>query len=109
MQAECYPISMLPGTSALFRDYAEATDRAVVDRLRQWYPSDPFRMDWARSAPSFSAEHCERLADALTAQADRFAAGPAALRNIERLRAGAAAEFRTRRRRCHTVFGSTRL
>ncbi len=91
MQAECYPMSTLPGTSALFRDYAEATDRAAVDRLRRWYPSDPFRMDWARNAPCFSAEHREGLADALKAQAGVFAAGPAAIENIERLRNGAAA------------------
>ncbi len=91
MQAECYPISTLPGTSALFRDYAEATDRGVVERLRRWYPSDPFRTEWARSAPSLPAEHRERLADALKVQAALFAAGSPALANIERLRAGAAA------------------
>ena len=91
MQAECYPISTLPGTSALFRDYAEATDRATVERMRQWYPADPFRMEWARTAPEHPSAHCERLADALLAQAGTFAVGDAALRNIERLRAGAAA------------------
>ncbi len=91
MQAECYPMSALPGTSALFRDYAEATDRATVERLRRWYPADPFRMVWARTAPVLEAGHRERLADALTEQAALFVAGPAALGNIERLRAGAAA------------------
>jgi bacillithiol synthase len=91
MQAECYPVSSLPGTSALFRDYAEAQDLATLKRLRQWYPADPFRMEWARSAPEFETEHRERLADALKAQAGSFGAGPAALENIERLRAGAAA------------------
>ena len=91
MQAECYPISTLPGTSALFRDYAEASDPATVAQLRHWYPSDPFRMDWARTAPQLSPEHRECLADALHAQAAELGAGPAALDNIERLRAGAAA------------------
>ena len=91
MQAECYPMSALPGTSALFRDYAEATDRGTVEQMRRWYPADPFRMDWARTAPHLREEHRERLADALKAQAAGFAAGAAALENIERLRAGAAA------------------
>ncbi len=91
MQAECYPISSLPGTTALFRDYAEAADRSTLERLRRWYPADPFRMEWAHAAPAFAAEHREQLADALRAQATTFAAGPAAFANIERLRAGAAA------------------
>ena len=91
MQAECYPISTLPGTSALFRDFAEATTPDVLQRLRRWYPADPFRMDWARSAPMLDEAHRNRLADALIAQAPTFAAGPAALAHIERLRAGAAA------------------
>lgn len=91
MQTECYPISTLPGTSALFRDFAETEDPAVVQRLRAWYPTDPFRMQWADRAPELPETHRHRLADALTAQADLFAAGPAARENIERLRAGAGA------------------
>ncbi len=91
MQIECYPISAVPGTSALFRDFAEAQDPATVRRLRRWYPADPFRMDWARTAPVLEGEHRERLAEALLAQTEIFAAGAAAVENIERLRAGAAA------------------
>ncbi len=91
MQAECYPISTLPGTSALFRDFAEAAAPSTIAKLRQWYPADPFRMDWAHTAPQLSGEHRERLADALRAQAGELGAGAAALDNIERLRAGAAA------------------
>ena len=91
MHTECYPISILPGTSALFRDFAEAQDAATVRRLRKWYPADPFRMDWAHSAPVLSETHRTRLADELLGQADVFAAGPAARANIERLRTGAAA------------------
>ncbi len=91
MQSECYPISSLPGTSALFRDFAEGADAAVVARMRQWYPADPFRMDWAKAAPVLDQAHRERLADALLEQAGLFAAGPAAKVNIEKLRNGAAA------------------
>ncbi len=91
MQSECYPISTLPGTSALFRDFAEATDPGTVARLRGWYPADPFRMDWTRSAPALPQAHRETLADALGEQAALFGASPASLANIERLRHGAAA------------------
>ncbi len=91
MQTECYPISTLPGTSTLFRDYAEAEDSQTVGRLRRWYPADPFRMDWAHASPTLALEHREQLSDALLVQAETFKASKTALANIERLRSGAAA------------------
>jgi bacillithiol synthase len=93
MQAEtqCYPITVLPHTSALFRDYTDVRAAKDPAALRRWYPADPFTMDWARRSPSLSAEHRERLADALKREAEGFGAGEAALANIERLRNGAAA------------------
>ena len=48
-------------------------------------------MDWAHTEPRQELAHRDALADALRAQAPVFAAGPKALANIERLRAGAAA------------------
>ena len=91
--AECYPISTVPGTSALFRDFCEgaAAGSAQAESLRQWYPAAPFRMDWAAHAPSLDEAHRERLADALLVDAERFGAGEAARRNIAKLRNGAAA------------------
>ncbi len=91
MQTECYPISALPGTSRLFRDYAEATDRPTVARLRRWYPADPFHMGWAGQAPSLPEPHREALATELLRQADLFRAREATRVNIELLRSGAAA------------------
>jgi len=90
-ETHCYPITILPHTSALFRDYTEARAAKDPAALRRWYPADPFTMDWAQRSPVLDAEHRERLADALTAEALDFGAGEAALRNIERLRGGAAA------------------
>ena len=90
MQAECYPISTLPGTSALFRDYAEG-GAAVAAQMRRWYPQEPFGMEWAKHAPERGVEHRAKLAAALAAQAAGFGAGEAALANIEKLRNGAAA------------------
>jgi len=91
MDVECYPLSSLPGTTALFRDYADMSASANAAALRRWYPADPFSMAWAKSSPELSEEHRGRLADALLRQADGFGAGGAVLANIERLRNGAAA------------------
>lgn len=86
MKLECYPISTLPGTTALFRDYAD-----TVAAVRRWYPSDPFGMDWAVRSPTLDESQRHRLSDALLRQADGFDAGGAVLANIERLKNGAAA------------------
>jgi len=90
MQAECYPISTLPGTTKLFRDFAEGGAESTRV-LRRWYPHEPFAMEWAKRSPELNVEQTELLADALYAQAIEFGAGEAALANIEKLRNGAAA------------------
>ena len=91
MDVECYPLSSLPGTTALFRDYADVSGSANAAALRRWYPADPFSLEWAKRSPELSEGHRGRLADALLRQADGFGAGGAVLANIERLRNGAAA------------------
>jgi bacillithiol biosynthesis cysteine-adding enzyme BshC len=88
---ECHPISTLPGTSALFRDYADAASSAHTAQVRRWYPTDPFVMDWAIRSPELSEAHRGKLADVLLRQAEGFGASEAALANIERLKNGAAA------------------
>src|SRR5665213_76413 len=91
-ETQCYPITILPHTTALFRDYTDVRGAKDAAALRRWYPAAPFTMDWARKdAQGLDARHRERLADALREQAERFGAGEAALANIERLRNGAAA------------------
>jgi bacillithiol biosynthesis cysteine-adding enzyme BshC len=90
-ETQCYPITVLPHTTALFRDYTDARGAKAPAAIRRWYPADPFTMDWAKRSPVLEAGHRERLADALALQGEGFGAGPAALANIERLRNGAAA------------------
>jgi len=90
MQAECIPISALPGTTKLFRDFAEGSGE-TTRVLRRWYPQDPFGMEWAKNAPVQGAEHREKLANALREQVTAFGGGEAALANVEKLRSGAAA------------------
>jgi bacillithiol biosynthesis cysteine-adding enzyme BshC len=93
MTAECIPISELPGTTALFRDYAEGAGLSAeaAARVRRWYPADPFSMAWAKSSPVLSESHRQRLTDALRRQADGFGVSGSTLANIEKLRHGAAA------------------
>jgi len=91
MDCECLPISTLPGTTALFRDYTEVTSSPNAAALRRWYPGDPFSMAWAASSPELKEPHRLHLADLLLRQADGFDASGAVLANIERLKNGAAA------------------
>ena len=88
---ECYPISTVPGTTALFRDYTEPAASAHAADLRRWYPTDPFSMHWSQTAPVLEQPHLAKLTDALLRQTDRFDSSGAVLANIERLKNGAAA------------------
>jgi len=91
MDSQCYPISTLPGTTPLFRDFADAFAAPHATQLRRWYPANPFSMDWAKSSPTLEEGQRGRLAEALRAQALGFGAGEAVFANIERLHQGAAA------------------
>ena len=91
MHSQCYPISTLPGTTALFRDYTEPAASPNAAALRRWYPTDPFSMAWAKTSPSLDESHRARLTSTLLRQADDLDADTAVLANIERLKHGAAA------------------
>ncbi len=91
MEAECYPLSLVPGTSALFRDYAERDSPDVGPVLRASYPIDPFSMAWAKDAPDLPVEHREKLADLLRVEVEAFGGNGRTLGNVEKLRRGAAA------------------
>lgn len=86
MDVECLAVSGVPGTTALFRDFAEAGAK-----VRAWYPHDPFSLEWAKHAPELSEAHRLRLAAALRREAREFGAGEAVLANIQLLEDGAAA------------------
>lgn len=92
MTAECIPISSMPGVSALFRDFCEGVSAgANAARVKRWYPSAPFAMEWAVQSPQLERGHCERLAELLLEQNEGFGAGEATRENIAKLREGAAA------------------
>ena len=86
MSTECYPITVLPDVTRLYRDYLAMAEDTAVHR---WYGASPFATDWMHApAPVLDRE---ALADALYAQSVAFDAGLPALANIERLRNGARA------------------
>ncbi len=82
---ECYPLSIVPGLSRLFLDYAKA-DHA----LAPFYSASPCAHRWG-AASELPSSHRGALADLLTAQNHAFEAGSLAFANIEKLRSGARA------------------
>lgn len=91
MDVQCYPLAMVPGTTALLRDFADRSDAADPASLRRWYPSDPFGLTWAAQAPELSAAHRDRLATLLSEQTEAAGGNELVRANVQRLRDGAAA------------------
>ncbi len=92
MEAECYPVSGVPGTTKLFRDFCDQhAGRFGSGPLRGWYGADPFEMHWAKASPELGSDARERLANALHAESEGFGAGGEVFANVEKLRTGAAA------------------
>ena len=94
MSFECYPITVLPHISQLYRDYLAMGDSADDSSVRRWYGSGdsggPFAGGWMRSLIPPVAD-ANRLADELLRQNQLFGSSPETLDNIERLRNGARA------------------
>jgi bacillithiol synthase len=92
MSSECFPITVLPHMSALYRDYLTMAESAADAGVRRWYGAEPFGGRWIGSyAAGFDGTRGEQLADLLDAQAVEFGAGDAAKANIAKLRFGARA------------------
>jgi bacillithiol biosynthesis cysteine-adding enzyme BshC len=89
MSYECFPITVLPHVSQLYRDYLAMADSAGDAAVRRWYGAEPFAGRWLGKA--VPVKHAGALADLLELQAVDFGAGDAARANIEKLRAGARA------------------
>jgi bacillithiol biosynthesis cysteine-adding enzyme BshC len=89
MSVECFPITVLPHMSQLYRDYLAMGESAADAPVRRWYGAEPFAGRWLRETPQ--VEHAGQLADLLDGQAVEFGASDAAKENIAKLRAGARA------------------
>jgi bacillithiol synthase len=89
MSVECFPITVLPHVSQIYRDYLAMAETAGDSLVRRWYGAEPFGGRWM--GKTASVEHAGRLADLLEQQALEFGASDAAKANIAKLRAGARA------------------
>ncbi len=90
MSSECFPLSILPHVTALYRDYLAMGESAPGAAVRGWFGAEPFGGGWMAGAPVGGVD-AAGLADALAEQSLAFGAGAAAMANIERLRGGARA------------------
>lgn len=92
MSVECYPITVLPHVSQIYRDYLAMGDNAD-SAVRSWYGSGdsggPFAGGWMRTALPQADRN--PLADELLRQNKIFGASVETITNIEKLRAGARA------------------
>jgi len=89
MSVECFPITVLPHVSQIYRDYLAMNESAGDAPVRRWYGAEPFAGRWLGRVAQ--VEHAGRLADLLESQAAEFGASDAAKANIAKLRAGARA------------------
>jgi bacillithiol biosynthesis cysteine-adding enzyme BshC len=86
MSSDCFPMSVLPHVSPLYRDFLAMGDSAAASAIRGWYGAK----DWMRSEVAPGGDR-GALAEALRVQATEFGAEAEVHRNIERLRGGARA------------------
>ncbi len=95
MSAECYPITVLPHVSAIFRDYLAMAESSEVAGVRRWFGAVPFGEAWLsglqRDKVPASSSSASLVADLLERQSRNFGAGAAALVNVAKLRTGARA------------------
>jgi bacillithiol biosynthesis cysteine-adding enzyme BshC len=90
MSVECFPITVLPHVSQIYRDYLAMGGGAEDAAVRRWYGAEPFAGRWLGKAVT-PVQHPDVLANLLEDQAVEFGAGDAAKENIAKLRAGARA------------------
>ena len=93
MSVECFPMTVLPHVSPLFRDYLAMRDTSLDSPIRRWFGAEPYSGKWMRPSGTTkpSAADLATLTALLDQQNKAFGASPAAHANIARLRAGAQA------------------
>ncbi len=98
MSPECYPITILPHVSALYREYLGMAGAGSDADIRGWYGGEPFSGQWMHGATErgtriYAAAPAPRpeLADVLERQQIEFGVGGDVLDSVNRLRAGARA------------------
>jgi bacillithiol synthase len=86
VKTECYPITMLPGLSRLFLDFADRREP-----LAPFYPASAYSTEWMVKPPVLPPAQREALCHLLEQQNRGFGAADPVFENIARLRSGAGA------------------
>jgi bacillithiol biosynthesis cysteine-adding enzyme BshC len=86
MSSECFPITVLPQTTQIYRDYLAMADSARDSAVRRWFGAEPFGGNWL--GKSATVKNSGTLADLLEEQAVDFGASDSAKTNIAKLRVG---------------------
>ncbi len=86
VKTECYPISVLPGLSRLFLDFADRREA-----LAPFYTASAYSTEWMVKPPVLAPAQREALCDLLEQQNRGFGAADPVFENIARLRNGAGA------------------
>jgi bacillithiol biosynthesis cysteine-adding enzyme BshC len=84
LNAECFPISVVPGLSRLFLDYC-SVEKDVHAPSRRWYGAAPRDRSWHATQLCQSSGHRERLAQLLASQNP----SPALAASLDQIRNGA--------------------
>jgi bacillithiol synthase len=86
VKTECYPITMLPGLSRLFLDFADRREA-----LAPFYTASAYSTEWMVKPPVLPPAQREALCDLLEQQNRGFGAADPVFENLARLRNGAGA------------------
>jgi bacillithiol synthase len=84
LNAACFPITVVPGLSRIFRDYC-ATDALAHAGVANWFRGTPRDRGWRQTRLEHSSSHREALAQLLAVQNPSAELVPA----LDRLRQGA--------------------
>jgi bacillithiol biosynthesis cysteine-adding enzyme BshC len=84
LNAECFPISVVPGLSRIFLDYC-AGESPIHSQPQPWFGAPPRDRGWQRTPQPHSSEHRAQLVQLLAAQNP----SPAVVRSLDQIRQGA--------------------
>ncbi len=91
MSTECYPITVLPHLSRLFREFTEMRAAPADAPVRGFYSASPFDDRWKQGTSPRLQPDRGTMVDLLAAQNRSWNASDPVFQNLEKLRAGARA------------------
>lgn len=89
MNVACYPITVLPHLSRIFREYTELRSASADAPVRRFYQGTPFDGRWMRGTDRPLAANSARIAELLREQNAAWGADASTMDNIRLLEQGA--------------------